>query len=253
MLIEQFICRSDNYGVLIHDEQTGLTASIDAPDATAILNALKRRNWSLDVILITHHHLDHVEGIEQLKQAFNVNVIGPKAEQDRIQHLNQSVSGGDEFNFGSQKISVIATPGHTSGEISYYLPNSACVFTGDTLFSLGCGRLFEGTAQTMLESLTKLRALPDETQIYCGHEYTKNNAEFALTIEPDNQQLTLRAQQVFELCKNNQMTLPSSIGLEKATNPFLRWDQLSVRQNLAMEKADDVAVFAEIRKRKDHF
>lgn len=253
MRVTQFICRSDNFGVLLHDEQSGLTASIDAPDAQAIEEKLKQLDYRLDFIFITHHHLDHVEGIANLKRRYNAKVIGPKAETAKIAGLDLTVSERDPLEFAGRKVEIIATPGHTAGEISYYFPVEKLVFTGDTLFSLGCGRLFEGTPAMMLSSLQKLRNLPDETRLYCGHEYTQSNARFALTIDPDNVALRNRAAAVDRLVAVGEATLPSSIGLEKATNPFLRWDDPAIRQNLAMENGTDEAVFAEIRKRKDQF
>ncbi len=251
--IEQFICRSDNYGVLIHDPQSALTASIDAPDAAAIEAALKRRGWTLDFIFTTHHHLDHVEGNEALKAKYGVNIIGPKAEETKIPGINRTVKDGDEFTFGLFRVKVIATPGHTAGEVSYYLPDAKAVFTGDTLFALGCGRLFEGTPLTMFQSLQKLVALPGDTAVYCGHEYTESNARFALTIDPVNSALKERAAEIARLRAADRMTLPSSIALEMATNPFLRWHDAGIRSRLGLQDAPDEAVFAEIRKRKDMF
>ncbi|MBC2883899.1 hydroxyacylglutathione hydrolase [Ochrobactrum sp. CM-21-5] len=251
--IEQFICRSDNYGVLIHDPESALTAAIDAPDAYAIETALDRRGWTLDFIFTTHHHLDHVEGNEALKAKFGVSIIGPKDEETKIPGLDRSVKDGDEFTFGLFKVQVISTPGHTAGEVSYYLPQAKAVFTGDTLFALGCGRLFEGTPATMFQSLRKLVALPGETAVYCGHEYTESNARFALTVDPDNSALKERALEIARLRSADKMTLPSSIALEMATNPFLRWHDTRIRDHLGMPDAPDEAVFAEIRKRKDLF
>ncbi|MFQ0813625.1 hydroxyacylglutathione hydrolase [Brucella anthropi] len=251
--IEQFICRSDNYGVLIHDPQSALTASIDAPDAAAIEAALKRRGWTLDFIFTTHHHLDHVEGNEALKAKFGVSIIGPEAEKAKIPGIDRTVKDGDEFTFGLFRVKTIATPGHTAGEVSYYLPDAKAVFTGDTLFALGCGRLFEGTPLTMFQSLQKLVALPGDTAVYCGHEYTESNARFALTIDPANSALKERATGIARLRAADRMTLPSSIALEMATNPFLRWHDAGIRNRLGLQDAPDEAVFAEIRKRKDMF
>ncbi|KAB2767973.1 hydroxyacylglutathione hydrolase [Ochrobactrum sp. WV_118_8] len=251
--IEQFICRSDNYGALIHDPQSALTASIDAPDAAAIEAALKRRGWTLDFIFTTHHHLDHVEGNDALKAKYGVSIIGPKAEETKIPGIDRTVKDGDEFTFGLFRVKTIATPGHTAGEVSYYLPDAKAVFTGDTLFALGCGRLFEGTPLTMFQSLQKLVALPGDTAVYCGHEYTESNARFALTIDPANSALKERAAEIARLRAADRMTLPSSIALEMATNPFLRWHDAGIRSRLGLQDAPDEAVFAEIRKRKDMF
>lgn len=251
--IEQFICRSDNYGVLIHDPQSALTATIDAPDAAAIEAALQRRGWTLDFVFTTHHHLDHVEGNEALKAKYGVSIIGPKAEETKIPGIDRTVQDGDEFTFGLFRVKIIATPGHTAGEVSYYLPEAKAVFTGDTLFALGCGRLFEGTPLTMFQSLQKLIALPGDTAVYCGHEYTESNARFALIIDPANSALKERAAEIARLRAADRMTLPSSIALEMATNPFLRWHDAGIRSRLGLQDAPDEAVFAEIRKRKDMF
>ncbi|EJF80141.1 hydroxyacylglutathione hydrolase [Bartonella sp. DB5-6] len=253
MLIEQFICRKDNFGVLIHDEKSGYTAAIDAPESEAIHNALKRHNWTLQTILVTHHHQDHVEALEELKQVYKAVVIGPEAEQEKINHLDQTLQPDESFFFGTCPLFALSTPGHTLGALSYYFPEDNLLFAGDTLFSLGCGRIFEGTPIQMLNSLKKLRQLPNETLLYCGHEYTKNNALFALTIDPYNQELHKRVEDVFLLHAKNAMTLPVTLGQEKATNPFLRWDSSTLRKELAMEKETDEKVFAEIRRRKDNF
>ncbi|OLL52875.1 hydroxyacylglutathione hydrolase [Bartonella henselae] len=253
MLIEQFICREDNFGVLIHDETSGYTAAIDAPESNAIQNALKHRNWTLQTIFLTHHHHDHVEALAELKQIYKAIVIGPEAEKEKISHIDQTLKPDESFLFGTHTILALSTPGHTLGALSYYFPQENLLFAGDTLFSLGCGRLFEGTPAQMLNSLKKLRQLPDETLLYCGHEYTKSNALFALTLDPYNQKLQQRAEDVFLLRAKNAMTLPVTLGQEKETNPFLRWDNRTLRKTLRMEKETDEEVFAEIRKRKDNF
>ncbi|KEC56057.1 hydroxyacylglutathione hydrolase [Bartonella koehlerae] len=253
MLIEQFICREDNFCVLIHDEKNGYTAAIDAPESNAIQNALKSHNWTLQTIFVTHHHNDHVEAIVELKQIYKAIVIGPEAEKEKICHLDKTLQPDESFLFGTYTILALSTPGHTLGALSYYFPEENLLFAGDTLFSLGCGRLFEGTPTQMLNSLKKLRQLPNETLLYCGHEYTKINALFALTIDPYNQKLLKRAEDVFLLRAKNAMTLPVTLGQEKLTNPFLRWDNRTLRKNLRMEKETDEEVFAEIRKRKDNF
>ncbi|ATP13078.1 hydroxyacylglutathione hydrolase [Bartonella henselae] len=253
MLIEQFICREDNFGVLIHDETSGYTAAIDAPESNAIQNALKRRNWTLQTIFLTHHHHDHVEALAELKQIYKAIVIGPEAEKEKISHIDQTLKPDESFLFGTHTILALSTPGHTLGALSYYFPQENLLFAGDTLFSLGCGRLFEGTPAQMLNSLKKLRQLPDETLLYCGHEYTKSNALFALTLDPYNQKLQQRAEDVFLLRAKNAMTLPVTLGQEKKNNPFLRWDNRTLRKTLRMEKETDEEVFAEIRKRKDNF
>ena len=251
--IEQFPCRSDNFGVLIHDAAAGLTASIDAPEARPIIAALQRRGWKLTHIFTTHHHGDHVEGNLALKQHSGAEIIGPHAERDRIPGIDRTVGGGDRFQFGALDVEVIATPGHTAGHVSYHIPAASLAFTGDTLFSLGCGRLFEAGPEVMLASLRKLRALPAETRIYCGHEYTQQNARFALTVDPDNPVLRQRAREIEKLRGENRPTLPTTLAAEIAANPFLRWDDPAIRRNLGMGDASDEAVLAEIRKRKDRF
>lgn len=251
--IEQFICRSDNYGVLIHDPESNLTAAIDAPEERAIIAALDRRGWTLDFVFVTHHHFDHVDANLALKQKMGISIIGPKDEEAKIPGIDRTVSDGDVFTFGQFQVHAIGTPGHSAGEISYYIPDAKLVFTGDTLFALGCGRLFEGTPATMFASLQKLIALPADTAVYCGHEYTESNARFALSVDPDNSALKERADSITHLREADQMTLPSSIALEMATNPFLRWHDARIRANLGMINASDEAVFTEIRKRKDHF
>ncbi|MCZ2327922.1 hydroxyacylglutathione hydrolase [Bartonella sp. F02] len=253
MLIEQFICREDNFGVLIHDEKSGYTAAIDAPEGNAIHKALKKRNWTLQAVFVTHHHYDHVAALAEIKQIYNATIIGPEAESDKISLLDRTLQPEEKFRFGTHILSALSTPGHTLGAVSYYFPQANLLFAGDTLFSLGCGRLFEGTPAQMLNSLKKLRQLPDKTLLYCGHEYTKDNALFALTIDPKNQKLHKKAEEIFQLRAKNAMTLPTNLGEEKEMNPFLRWDDSAVRRNLAMEKETDEEVFAEIRKRKDHF
>lgn len=252
-IIEQFICRSDNYGVLIHDPQSGLTASIDAPDEAAIRAHLDKKGWRLDHIFTTHHHGDHVEGNEALKAAFGCTITGPAAEAGKIPGIDTEVRGGQAFSFGEYDVRVIDTPGHTLGHISYWLPGAGIAFTADTLFAMGCGRVFEGTPPMMYESLERLRAMPDETVIYCGHEYTETNARFAVTVDPDNAALASRYEEVKRLRAAGEMTLPTTIALEKATNPYFRVDDAGIRRTLGMESAAPVDVFAEIRKRKDNF
>lgn len=251
--IEQFSARSDNFGVLIHDPEANLTASIDAPEEQPILDALKRRGWKLTHIFTTHHHSDHIEANLALKQRFAVEIIGPEDEKSKIPGIDRTVSDGDHFQFGNFDVEVISTPGHTAGEVSFYIAAAKVAFTGDTLFSLGCGRLLEGTPATMFKSLQRLIALPGETEIYCGHEYSESNARFALTIDPYNSALKERAKEITALREAGLPTLPTTLLREMATNPFLRWHDTYVRRNLKMEIASDEAVFTEIRKRKDHF
>ena len=248
--IDQFTCRSDNFCVLVHDSQTGLTASVDAPEEAPILAALERTGWTLSHILTTHHHADHVEANLALKNRFGVEIIGPEGG---IPGVDRTVGDGDSFRFGAFDVEVIATPGHTLDHVCYYFPQARTAFTADTLFALGCGRIFEGTAPQMHNSLARLAALPDDTTIYCGHEYTLANARFAVTVDPDNEALLRRAREIEALRAEGKPTLPTTIGLEKRTNPFLRAADPRIRKVLGMQNADDVAVFAEIRRRKDTF
>lgn len=251
--IDQFECRSDNFGVLIRDVETGVAALIDAPEERAILAAIARTGWRPSLILTTHHHGDHVEANLALKQRFGLEIVGPAAEASIIPGIDRAVGEGDTVAVGASIARVIETPGHTAGHISYYFAQEGVAFTADTLFALGCGRLFEKPAPVMFESLSKLAALPAETVIYCGHEYTLTNARFALSVDPTNAALQKRSKQVEALRTAGKPTLPTTIGAELATNPFLRWGDAGIRKNLGMEGAADADVFAEIRRRKDNY
>lgn len=251
--IDQFMCRSDNFGVLVHDPKSGETALIDAPEEAAILAAIERTGWKPTHILTTHHHGDHVEANLALKQRFGLTIVGPAAESAKIPGIDRAVADGDTFAFGGETVRVIATPGHTLGHVTYYLPKAGVAFAGDTLFALGCGRLFEAKAPVMYDSLKKLAALPLETKVYCGHEYTLSNARFALSVDPTNSALKERAARIEAKRARGEAALPTTIGDELATNPFLRWHDPVIRRNLGMEGAADADVFGEIRKRKDVF
>ncbi|HEX9881147.1 MAG TPA: hydroxyacylglutathione hydrolase [Hyphomicrobium sp.] len=249
--IEQFSCLSDNYAVLIHDEEAGMTASIDAPDADAILQHLAAKGWRLTHLLVTHHHGDHTGGNLKLKEATGCMVIGPKGEAERIPGIDRAVGEGDVVTFGHFEIRVLDTPGHTVGHISYWIPEARVAFVGDTLFAMGAGRVFEGNAEMMWNSLKKIMALPPDTEIYCGHEYTAANAQFALTVDPDNIALQHRAKEVGELRAKGQPTLPTRLDRELETNPFLRPNVTAIRSKLGLPFAPDWKVFAEIRERKN--
>ncbi len=251
--IRQFVCRGDNFGVLVHDKDSGTTIAIDAPEEAPILAELTKAGWNLTHILTTHHHGDHVAANEALKARFGVEIIGPEKERAKIPGIDRSVSGGDTFELGGIRVEAIDTPGHTLGEISYYLPDTKAVFAADALFSLGCGRLFEGDAAMMWESLKRLRALPDETMLYCGHEYTATNARCANDVDPDNSALQERAQEVAALRADGKPTLPVSLGREKKTNPFLRADDPALMKAMGMTDAEPAAVFAAIRKKRDQY
>jgi len=250
--IRQFPCLSDNYGVLIHDPDSGTTIAIDVPDAAPYLAVLKETGWKLTDILITHHHWDHVQGLSELKEKTLAKVTGPERSREVISGLDRTVEDGDDILAGPFEIKAIATPGHTLDQISWYIPALKVAHTGDTLFSLGCGRVFEGDMEMMWASLARLiRQLPSETTIYCGHEYTAANARFALTIDPENEALKKRAAEVDSLRAAGKPTLPTTMGQELATNPFLRANDAGIRKNLGMQDASDAEIFAEIRTRKD--
>ncbi|MBA2125749.1 hydroxyacylglutathione hydrolase [Hyphomicrobium methylovorum] len=244
-------CLSDNYAVLLHDPASNETAVIDAPDAAPIKAALAERGWHLSHIFITHHHTDHTAGIAELKAEYGAAVIVPHAEIDRISESTEGVSEASRLTFAGHPVEVIETPGHTLGHVTYVFPDDRIAFTGDTLFSLGCGRMFEGDAQMMWNSLSKITALPDDTRLYCGHEYTANNARFALSAEPENEALVARADEVQRLRAAKSATLPTTVGQEKATNPFLRVGSPAIRSRLGLLHAEDWEVFARLRQLKD--
>jgi len=252
--VHQYLCLTDNYGALIHDSATGATACVDVPEAEPTLRALAERGWTLSDILITHHHADHIQGVPGLKAKFpNARVWGPGKDAARIPFLDHRVAEGDEARVGSLVARVIETPGHTLGHIAYHFDADKIAFCGDTLFSLGCGRVFETPYAVMWSSLVKLAALPGETKVYCGHEYTQANGRFALTIEPDNPALKARVEEVAKLRAESRPTLPTTIAAELAANPFLRAEDPAIQAAIGMKDADPAAVFAEIRGRKDRF
>ena len=253
LAIFQFPCLSDNYGVLIHDEASGRTASIDAPDAATVTAALAQTGWNLTEILTTHHHPDHTDGNLALKEATGCTIIGPSYEAARIPGIDRELTEGDVYDFAGHPVHVIWTPGHTLGHIAFYLPEDGVAFAGDTMFALGCGRVFEGTLLQMWESLQKLAALPDETIVYCGHEYTESNLRFALTIDPTNAALIARGEEIKKLRAAGKPTVPTTIAAEKATNPYLRAGDPAVRQTMDMPSAPASEVFAAIRTAKDNF
>ena len=249
--IHQFPCLSDNFGVLIRDAEQGVVASIDAPDANAVAAALAAKGWRLTHILTTHHHHDHTGGNLALKAETACTIIGPRGEAAKTPGIDKQVGEGDTFAFGAHQVRVLDTPGHTAGHITYWIPSANAVFVGDTLFAIGCGRVIEGNAQIMWQSLQKLKALPKETAVYCGHEYTQANARFALTIEPENEALQKRAREVDQLCAAGKATLPTTIGLELETNPFLRPHVPAIQKRLDMVAKPEWQIFGEIRERKN--
>jgi hydroxyacylglutathione hydrolase len=251
--IHQIPCLQDNYGYLIHDPASGLTASVDTPDAAAIERELEAQGWKLDYILNTHHHFDHAGGNLALKAKTGCVIVGSRADAARIPGIDVLVGEGDRFALGSHEARILETSGHTVGHICYVFDEDKAAFVGDTLFSLGCGRLFEGTPGQMWESLQKLMALPDDVRVYCAHEYTQSNGRFAVTMEPKNAALKARVADVAALRAAGQPTVPSTIGLEKATNPFLRPASPELRQMLGLTTAPDADVLGETRRRKDRF
>jgi len=246
-----FPCLSDNFGVLIHDPASGATASIDAPEAAPVEAALRQAGWRLTDILVTHHHNDHTAGIGELKARHKCRVVAPRGEAQRIAHVDETVVEGDKVKVGALEGSVIETPGHTIGHISYFFPADKLAFVGDTLFSIGCGRVIEGTPEMMWNSLLKLRNLPDDTRFYCGHEYTAANIRFAKTIEPNNKALVAREAEVSKLIASGKPTIPATIAAEKAANPFLRADDAEVANAVGLADSPAWKVFAEIRERKN--
>ncbi|THD46260.1 MAG: hydroxyacylglutathione hydrolase [Bradyrhizobium sp.] len=252
--VRQFLCLKDNYGVLIHDSGSGATATIDAPDGEAVIAAADAEGWTLTDVLVTHHHADHTQGLPALRARYpKLKVVGPAKEAARIAGLDQHVVEGDYAHVGRLAAKVIETPGHTAGHIAYWFEEDEIVFVGDTLFSLGCGRVFETPYPVMWDSLNKLAALPGETQVYCGHEYTEANGRFAMTIEPGNAILKARIEQVAALRAAGKPTVPTTIAAELAANPFLRAEEPQIQAAIGMKDADAAAAFAEIRTRKDRF
>ena len=228
-------------------------ASIDAPEAAPVEAALQKTGWRLSQILVTHHHGDHTAGIGELKARHRCRVVVPRGEADRIAHGDETVGEGDKVRLGGLEGRVIETPGHTSGHISYFFPADKLAFVGDTLFSIGCGRVIEGNPEMMWRSLLKLRVLPDDTAFFCGHEYTDANIRFAKTVEPDNGALLARAAEVKNLLAAGKPTIPATIGAEKAANPFLRADDPELAKSVGLAGKPAWQVFAEIRERKNRF
>jgi hydroxyacylglutathione hydrolase len=252
LIVHTFPCLKDNYGFLVHDPASGQTACVDTPDPDAILAEAQRLNWTITAICNTHWHPDHAGGNARLKAATGATIFAPAAEAARIPALDHAIAGGDRLTLGSHTVNVIDTGGHTLGHVSFHIPAAGLAFVGDTLFALGCGRLFEGTPAQMWESLKRLRALPPETIIHCAHEYTASNARFALSVDPANPALQAYAAEVAARRAQSLPTVPTILSRELAANPFLRADDPSLQATMGTP-GDPVATFAEIRTRKDRF
>lgn len=246
-------CLSDNYAFLAHDDDSKLTLLVDAPEADPILAILQEKQWSLSHVLLTHHHWDHVDGLPQLLEFHSPQIIGSAADLKRLPPLHLPVTENDKIQIGGNEGTVFDTPGHTIGHISVYFEASKLLFSADTLMALGCGRLFEGTAEQMWHSLQKLSKLPDDTLVCSGHEYTEKNADFAITIDPKNQELINRVQFTKEIRSKGLPTVPSRMGEEKKTNPFLRPWNKNIRTQIDMLDATDEEVFGKIRALKDAY
>jgi len=254
LVVDTLAVLSDNYIHLLHEPDTGATAVVDPAVAAPVLERLEARGWRLSHILITHHHGDHTGGVPELARRTQCAVVGAGRDADRLPPLSVEVAEGDTFLLGAAAAMVLAVPGHTSGHLAFWFPDSHALFCGDTLFSLGCGRLFEGTAAELWDSLRKLRDLPAETQVYCGHEYTATNGRFARLIERDNPTLLARIAEVEALRGRGRPTIPSRMAEERAANPFLRADEPTVARGVGMAPGTDpVRVLAELRRRKDAF
>ncbi|MBK0326350.1 hydroxyacylglutathione hydrolase [Rhodobacteraceae bacterium F11138] len=246
-------CLSDNYAFLAHDAASSETALIDVPEAAPILAALQDRGWRLSHVLLTHHHADHTQGLNAVLQQHPATVIGAAADAHRLPSLDVAVADGDDVRIGTQTGHVMDVSGHTVGHIAFHFPESRAVFTADSLMALGCGRLFEGSAAQMWESLSRLAALPADTVVYSGHEYTQANGAFAVTVDPDNPDLAARVRDIAQKREQGLATVPSTLELELATNPFLRAAEPRVQAAVGMVGAEPALVFAEIRARKDSF
>ena len=243
----------DNYGYLLHDDASGETAAVDPSEAAPMLAAAEERGWKITHVLNTHHHWDHSGGNLGIKEAIGAKIVGPAYDRERIPGIDQEVTEESAFDFAGHHADVLFIPGHTKGHIAFYFEGSKAVFCGDTLFSIGCGRTFEGTAQQMWASLSKLRALPDDTWIYCGHEYTEANCRFAVTVEPENRDLIEFAEAVKHARAQGEKTIPSNLGIEKFCNPFLRADQPRLLAKYGGPEQDPATAFGAIRAAKDKF
>lgn len=251
--IDHVLCLKDNYVWLLREPKSGLVAVVDPSEAAPVKAKLDALGWRMTHILNTHHHFDHTGGNLELKQATGAIIVGPKADRDRIPGIDVALGEGETYRFGEETAQIFDIPGHTRGHIAFWFPESDALFCGDTLFTLGCGRMFEGTPTQMWTSLSKLRGLPPATRVFCGHEYTQSNARFALAIDPDNKALQSRAARVDAARAKGKPTVPATLSEERATNPFLRADDPAFARAQGLDTADPIKVFAAIRARKDKF
>lgn len=252
--IRQFPCLSDNYGFLLHDDVENLTACIDTPEADAINQALTENGWQLTHILNTHHHWDHTGANLELKSQWQAEIWGPAMDARRIPGIDRLLEDRQTYHFGEHPFRVVHAPGHTTGHILFHFEEQGVAFVGDTIFAMGCGRMFEGTPQQFAHSLATIAAWPAETVLYCAHEYTQANADFALSVDAENPALIDRARTVRELRRNHQPTVPTTVAQELATNPFMRLNSNAIKVSAGCpNSADDSAVFAALRAAKDQF
>jgi hydroxyacylglutathione hydrolase len=251
--IERIPVLQDNYVWLAREPDSGAVAAVDPSVAAPVLAEARRLGWRITHILNTHHHPDHTGGNLEIKAATGAVIVGPSHDRDRIPGIDVEVSDGGTYDLGTERAEIFFVPGHTRGHIAFWFKTSDALFCGDTLFLMGCGRLFEGTPEQMWKSLSRLRKLPESTRVYCGHEYTQSNARFALTVDPANRDLKERAAWVDRMRADGKATVPGTMGDEQRTNPFLRADDPGVAAAVGLAGAEPVKVFAEVRRRKDVF
>ncbi len=253
MIIDIIPCLNDNYCYLIYDEETNNVIIVDPSEFLPCDKIINHKYKKLDYILNTHHHYDHVGGNEKLKKKYNAKIFGFDGDKERIPGIDKLLVDKQEFKIGNLNFETLFIPGHTKGHVAFYLKKEKVIFTGDTLFSLGCGRVFEGTNEQMFNSLKKIKNLPENTKIYCGHEYTQKNLEFCIKFNPNNRHLILKKEMVAKKIKNKKPTLPSTLADEIKTNIFLRYDDLDVKKQLNLMEASDLEIFSKLRDLKDNF
>ncbi len=246
-------CLSDNYAYLLRDAATGKVGLVDAPEAGPIAKALKAKGWGLELILITHHHDDHIAGVAELREAFGAEVVGAAADRHRLPALDRALAPGDTVALGESVADVYDASGHTVGHVAYHFAEAEALFSADSLMVMGCGRLFEGSPDTMWQTLSQFAALPGATRVYSGHEYAEGNLRFALSVDAANSALTARAEEIERLRAAGKPTVPARLDLERATNPFLRAVDADMKAAVGLSGATDAEVFAELRRRKDSF